>query len=311
MGETLIVDMSEGCGVADWTLVAKHWTGELLPKVHGFIFRGTEGNIFDDRVFEYCNGVKSFGCTAWGIYGWHNPKRSASKNIAQADKLVACINTLGEIPPLGIWQDDETDYDKLTIREMRDAIWKYNDRVENGLGLESETLGKYSRKWWWYENVANPTNGWTDIPRGKPKAGYKPQGRPVWLCHPDSPPPFLQIDDWTHRYGENCDVFRQYSFKGEIAGVDASVDYNTFNGTLAEYVGYFDLTELPEEPEKTLHLAEVLVDGSSLRREPILAANTLFGKATKGTRINVTDEVVNGYRKGEMWIWDQNIRLVD
>ncbi len=311
-GEALIVDMSEGCGPADWTQVEKHWTGELQPKVHGFIFRATEGTIYDDRGLEYVAGAQSIGCDAIGLYGWQNPKLEASKNIAQADALVRFVNRIGFLPKLGLWQDDETDFDHLTFQDMRSAIMKYNDRVESGLGMEAGTFGKYSRQSWWYENVANPINGWTDIPKGVHKPGYTPRGRPVWECHPDSPPPFRHIDDWVHRFGVGCEVLRQYSFKGRISGVDAAVDYSTFNGTLPEYVSYYGLTIPPEPtPDNGEHMAQILVDGLSLRNDGVFDPSTLYGKGIIGGKLVVTDELKNGYRKGFVWVWDKSIKLLD
>lgn len=235
MGEALIIDVSEGVGVINFSEVAKHVTGEKLPVIHGAIVRLTEGSIFDDRGIQNYLGFRSIGLPV-GVYGWHNPSDSALNNKTQALKLVAGIDALPEYPLLGVWGDYETDKKGLNFEQMRQAIWKYINTFETE--FDDVTLGIYTRKYWWDENVANDTNGYTDIPKD----------RDLWVSNPGRLIPLMPLD-WEHRYGSNSWILHQDKWHQELSGCPGEVDYNTFNGNLTAYRQYFGLEQLPPPPE--------------------------------------------------------------
>lgn len=295
MGEVLIIDVSEGVGVINFSEVAKHVTGEYLPQIHGAIVRLTSGNTFDERGFANYNGFRSIGLPV-GVYGWHNPSDNAVNNKNQAMKLVEGVDALPEYPQLGVWADYETDYKNLTFEQMRQAIWKYINTFE--VEFEDVTLGIYTRKYWWDDNVANAKNGYTDIPKD----------RPLWASNPRPYPPPLQPLDWVHRYGSGYWVLWQYSFEGEISGCPGQVDYNTFNGNMTAFRQYFGLEELPPPPAPLpapiVPIKRVKVKDTiswvNVREQPSLDATDL-GDLIKGSTVPVVE--INGdfYRIGG-WI---------
>jgi len=223
--DVLVIDISEGCGPADYEKVA-------ASGIDGVIFRATEGTVFDRYAKAHWQGFASSG-VPFGIYPWHNPSDNAQNNLKQADKVIEMIEWGGYIPKLGVWVDYETDYKGLTFNQMRQAIWKYIGRLDTYLG---ELVGIYTRSSWWYEQVANPQNGWTDIPRN----------RPGWFANWNgkNPPPSIPMD-WDRRYGQAAATFWQYTNRGRVDGINAAVDYNAFNGARAEFNKRFNLATEP------------------------------------------------------------------
>jgi len=204
------------------------------------------------------------------------------------------IDRLPEYPKLGVFGDWERDPDNLTISEMRLAIWKYINTFE---GATNQILGAYTNAWW-DANVANPTNGATDIPKAESKRGFAPKGRPMWAASWYSRLPYVTWD-WTQRYGNLCHLFHQYDNRFRFPGVPGSVDASTFNGSLAQYFAYFGLDgappPLPPPPPEEYPRMITLTGNYNLRRDPMVADNRIIALPT-GTQLAVEGESGNWYK---------------
>ena len=224
--DTLIVDISEGCGPVDYEDFAENSGAD------GVIFRGTEGTIFDRYAKLHWRGFESVNMP-FGVYGWHNPSDSASNNRRQAEKLVELVEWGGYYPKLHLYADYETDYKNLSINQMRQAIWKYIGVVETAT---EEMLKIYTGPAFWNGQVANAMNGWTDIPKD----------RRSWFANWNGKRPTYTIpEDWSRRYGQDGALMIQYTNRGWVAGINAAVDYSAFNGTRADFNKYFSLETQP------------------------------------------------------------------
>jgi lysozyme len=225
MSDLVLIDISEGCGPVDYEKVA--------GQVDGVIFRATKGTAPDIYALEHWRGFRSAGAP-FGIYGWHNPSDDARQNARQAEALANIVDYFGELPRLGVYGDWETDYKSLSIAQMRQAIWKYIQRVEE---LLKTTLDIYSSAGFWDEQVANAINGATDIPKG----------RRLWVANWTLAKQPVLPWDWRQR-GLTWSLW-QYSNRGRIAGINASVDLNKFNGSRADFYRFFNLDDTdPVEP---------------------------------------------------------------
>ncbi|GAH70228.1 unnamed protein product, partial [marine sediment metagenome] len=248
---------------------------------------------------------------------WHNTSDVGSNNKIQAEKAADCIDYAGQKPELGVYGDWESDYKGLTIQQMRDAIWKYILRFENLTGMR---LDAYTRKYWWDEQVASSTHGSTDIPRD----------RKLWTANFRTSPPPLLPWDWEQRYGENCWLFWQYNNVAKIPGCPGRVDFNTFNGSRADYFDYFDLDETPapppipepppEPPEETDRLQfEVMQDGLRVRSTPeaLTDGSNIIGSLPAGQIVEVHDiggnsawvEIAPGQWSNVEYYGDKNMKV--
>lgn len=282
--DVLVIDQSEGCGPTDYEKVA-------ASGVDGVIFRITEGSVFDDYALRHYNGYKAVGLPI-GVYCWHNPSDNAQNNLKQADKVVEFLDWAGEIPTLGVWADYETDKKGLTINQMRQAIWKYIGKLDEYL---KQPVGIYTRKGWWDAEVANAKNGWTDIPKD----------RKGWFANWNGkyPPPAIP-EDWNRRYGQASALFWQYTNLGRVDGINASVDFNAFNGTRAEFNRYFGLEtdphpvpppEPPAPPAEEYPRIITLTGNYNLRQEPGIHGR-IITSIKRGERLKVIGEQGDWYQ---------------
>jgi len=286
-GEVNIIDVSGYTGEIDFSKLEPYVRGEKSPRIDGAIVRLTDGASYDNYYLRNYNGFKALGLPVGG-YGVHYVRANASANVRQAQYLIDAVDQLGEYPALGVYGDWERNPDKLGISLTRQAIWKYVYTYEEAL---DEILKAYTN-YWWTANVANPTNGATDIPKG----------RDGWFASWYAKTPYIPWD-WSQRYGNNCWVLWQYENRFRFDGMPGSADMSTFNGTMAEYRQYFKLEPTPAPPppepdplpEPIVPIKRVKVNDTvawlNVRAQPDLGAADL-GDLIKASVVPVVE--VNG-----------------
>lgn len=233
-GAVNIIDVSGYSGLIDFPQLEPYVTGEKQPRIDGAIIRLVDGTLDDSRGFYNYEGFRSLGIPV-GVYAAHYIRASATSNKRQGENFATAVKALGEKPLLGSYGDWEKNPDKIGISAARQAIWKYIITYEDIVG---DLLKAYTNAWW-DANVANSTNGATDIPKG----------RDGWFASWYGIRPYVPWD-WRQRYGEDCWVLWQYENRFKFDGVPGSVDMSTFNGTMAQFYAYFNLpgTPPPEPP---------------------------------------------------------------
>lgn len=236
-GEVRIADLSSYVGVP-----TAAGYDEIMRNIDGVIIRGADGDLIDKNFYQHWNAFQGI---PRGIYNVHYVSANTGNNIAQANAALSILDKIGEYPALKVWGDWEKTKGDLTISQTRQGIWKYIVVYEDGGG--NPILGAYSNAWW-DENVANSTNGNTDIPNG----------RPMWAAnYRGSPPPYIAWD-WRKVGGKVltsaqawavgpalCPLW-QFSNKLYLGGIN--MDASTFNGTMAQFRAYFGIDGAPPPP---------------------------------------------------------------
>ena len=294
MNDILIIDISEGCGPVDYEKVA--------GQVDGVIFRITEANRLDNYAKLHWDGFGKTG-TPRGCYGWQNASDNAAQNVKQAEVFADFFQWTGQLPELGIYGDWESDKKNLTISQMRQAIWKYITVIEREL---QAILDAYTSAGFWNQQVANSTNGPTDIPKG----------RALWAANwRVSGPPILPWD-WTQR-GFSW-LLWQYSNRGRVEGINASVDLNRFNGSREDFYKHFNLEpgrppvepppppeEPPVNPEK-IRIAHLLPDETLRMRDGVWGS--VVAKTWNDAQFNVSGAQLDSQQRlwyqlgGSVWV---------
>ena len=287
-GEVNIIDISAFTGYVDFNKLAPHLRGELEPRIHGAIIRMSDGKYVDKYCYYNYEGFRSYDIPVGG-YGVHYIKALEFENVAQADALIKAVNGLGEYPLLGVYGDWERNPDKLGYISVRKAIKQYIQRYESNFG--NNKLGIYTNSWWDY-NVANKLTGASEFP----------PDRVSWFASYYATKPYIPWD-WKHRWGDNCWILWQYDNRFRFPGIPGSVDMNTFNGNLEEFLDYFGLQN-QEPPGEVEMKYRVVIDNLRIREKPDINSKIL------GTR-NLNDIVIpldtigdNLYSKS-YWVKDE------
>ena len=217
------IDVSYWNSKIDWAKVRA--TGQR------FMFtKATEGDFYADPTFDdNWIGAKSVGILR-GAYHFFRPKVDPAK---QAKKFIDYVRTMkddGELPHvLDLEAHDGQPKNKIISRAK---VWL--DAVEQAFGRKPIIYsGQYFLQDYFSEVNGNPPSWAKDYP--------------LWLAqypntYVDGQKPFLP------RGWSNWTIW-QYSEKGRVNGINASVDMNVFDGTLEELYKFAkaELTE-PVEP---------------------------------------------------------------
>lgn len=221
------IDVSYWDAGIDWPKVRA--TGQLFVFVKATEATSYKDPTFDDNWF----GAKSAGLLR-GAYHFFRCNVDAKK---QADHFIDYVKSFhddGELPPvLDIESHDGQRRDKIIP-----AAKTWLERVENAFGRQPII---YSGQYFLQDYLSESGGG--------PPAWAKDYA--LWLAqYPNQYTPGLQPClprgwfKWT---------FWQYSEKGQVNGINASVDLNVFNGTRAElyeFAGVDLVTEKPVTPQK-------------------------------------------------------------
>lgn len=258
-GEVNIIDISSYSGYINFNELAPHLTGALEPVIHGAIIRMSYGKYTDKYSLYNYESFRSYNIPVGG-YGVHYAKGLESENILQANALIGVIKSLNEYPLLGVYGDWEINPDKLPYKYVRKAIKQYIQRYEEEFGIYK--LGIYTNSWW-DANVANSSTGASDIP----------DNRVAWFANYYTTKPYIPWD-WRHRWGDNCWILWQYDNRFRFPGIPGSVDMNTFNGNLEEFLNYFGLQD--QEPPGEIEMRyRVVIDNLRIREKPDINSKIL------------------------------------
>jgi GH25 family lysozyme M1 (1,4-beta-N-acetylmuramidase)/LysM repeat protein len=223
------IDVSYWDAGIDWPKVRA--TGQRFV-----VAKATEGITYKDPTFDdNWFGAKSAGLLR-GAYHFFRCNVDAKK---QADYFIDYVKTVkdnGELPPvLDLETNDGTSKEKIVP-----AVKIWLDRVEAAFGKKPII---YSGQYFLQDYLV--------VAGGGPPAWAKDY--PLWLAqypnqYVEGMKPFLPRGwfNW---------VIWQYSDKGRINGINASVDMNLFNGTLEELYKFAG-ANIPDQTPKTHTVAK-------------------------------------------------------
>ena len=218
------IDVSYWDAGIDWPKVRA--TGQRFV-----VAKATEGITYKDPTFDdNWFGARSAGLLR-GAYHFFRCNVDAKK---QADYFIDYVRTVkddGELPPV---LDLETN-DGLTKDKIAPAVKIWLDRVETAFGRKPMI---YSGQYFLQDFLVQPGGG--------PPPWAKDY--PLWLAqypnqYVEGSKPYLPKGwfSWT---------IWQYSDKGVVNGINASVDMNIFNGTL-EDLYRFSGAKIPDQKPKS------------------------------------------------------------
>ena len=206
------------------------------PKVRAtgqrFVFaKATEGDFYSDPTFDdNWFGAKSAGLLR-GAYHFFRCNVDAKKQADYFINYVKSVNDNGELPPvLDLESNDGQKKEKIIP-----AVKVWLDRVEGAFGRKPII---YSGQYFLQDYLSEAGGG--------PPAWAKDY--PLWLAqypnqYVEGSKPYLPRGwyNWT---------IWQYSEKGQVNGINASVDMNLFNGSLDDLYKFAG-AKLDAEPLKT------------------------------------------------------------
>jgi len=202
--QPLGIDVSHHQGAIDWSLVYAD------GKVFAFV-KATEGVTYNDPQFvSYMNGGNNAGLLM-GAYHFARPDNNSA--VAEANHFIQVAGPYigdGYLPPVLDLEDPPGDdlQTMYTSQELTQWVQTWLQIVEDSTGVEPiiYTNGRYT------QYLSSSLNH------------YK-----LWIAEPDgntSPPDNLgHWTDW---------AFKQYSWHGNVNGINGDVDLNVFNGTMSE-----------------------------------------------------------------------------
>jgi len=214
-----------------------HWDAGIdWPKVRAtgqrFVFaKATEGIVYKDDTFkDNWFGAKSAGLLR-GAYHFFRCNVDAKKQADYFIDFVKAVKDDGELPAV---LDLETN-DGVSKEKIVPAAKVWLDRVEAAFGRKPII---YSGQYFLQDFLVQPGGG--------PPPWAKDY--PLWLAqypfqYNEGMKPFLP------RGWFNWAIW-QYSDKGRVNGINASVDMNLFNGTLEELYK-FSGAKIPDQTPKT------------------------------------------------------------
>lgn len=214
-----------------------HWDAGIdWPKVRAtgqrFVFaKATEGIVYKDDTFkDNWFGAKSAGLLR-GAYHFFRCNVDAKKQADYFIDFVSAVKDNGELPPV---LDLETN-DGVSKEKIVPAAKIWLDRVEAAFGKKPII---YSGQYFLQDFLVQPGGG--------PPPWAKDY--PLWLAqypfqYQEGTKPFLPRGwfAWT---------IWQYSDKGTVNGINASVDMNLFNGTLEELYKFAG-AKIPDQKPKS------------------------------------------------------------
>ena len=224
------------------------------PKVRAtgqrFVFaKATEGDFHSDQTFgANWSGAKAAGLLR-GAYHFFRANVDGKKQAARFIDYVKSVNDLGELPPvLDLETHDGQKKEKIIERAK---VWL--DLVEAAFGKKPII---YSAQYFLQDYFSEAGGG--------PPIWAKDY--PLWLAqypnnYSEDSKPFLPRGwfKWT---------FWQYSEKGRVNGINASVDMNLFNGAL-------------EELYQLAGVKPVTADSSKPKRHSVAAGDSFESIANK------------------------------
>ena len=214
-----------------------HWDAGIdWPKVRAtgqrFVFaKATEGIVYKDDTFkDNWFGAKSAGLLR-GAYHFFRCNVDAKKQADYFIDFVKAVKDDGELPPvLDLETNDGISKEKIVIAAK---VWL--DRVESAFGKKPII---YSGQYFLQDYLVQPGGG--------PPTWAKDY--PLWLAqypnqYVEGMKPFLP------RGWFNWAIW-QYSDKGRVNGINASVDMNLFNGSLEELYKFAG-AKIPDQTPKS------------------------------------------------------------
>jgi GH25 family lysozyme M1 (1,4-beta-N-acetylmuramidase)/LysM repeat protein len=209
------------------------------PKVRAtgqrFVFaKATEGDFYSDPTFDdNWFGAKSAGLLR-GAYHFFRCNVDAKKQADYFINYVKTVNDNGELPPVLDLESNDAQKKEKIIPAVK--IWL--DRVEGAFGKKPII---YSGQYFLQDYLSEAGGG--------PPAWAKDY--PLWLAqypnqYVEGSKPYLPRGwyNWT---------IWQYSEKGAVNGINASVDMNLFNGSLDDlykFAGVNAVVETQKTPQK-------------------------------------------------------------
>ena len=217
------IDVSYWDSGIDWPKVRA--TGQRFV-----VAKATEGITYKDPTFDdNWYGAKSAGLLR-GAYHFFRCNVDAKKQADYFIDYVRSVKDDGELPPV---LDLETN-DGIAKEKIVPAVKIWLDRVESAFGKKPII---YSGQYFLQDFLVQPGGG--------PPPWAKDY--PLWLAqypnqYADGMKPFLPRGwfSWT---------IWQYSDKGVVNGINASVDMNMFNGTLEELYKFAGVNIIVEKPK--------------------------------------------------------------
>lgn len=260
------IDVSLYQGSINWNLVKQ----DALNIKYAFV-RATVGDFLADNTYHSnYNGAIGAGIITM-------PYHVIRMHCGIDSQLNRLFNFLGTDynPNLPIALDCETT-DGKNPRQIETIIRTIAEAVETRTGT---TPVIYTGDWWWNPNV--PRNTWC-------------QHYPLWTAYYSSAPKMpIDWSEWK---------FWQYSSSGSVAGINARVDLNWFNGTEEEMLAFFKLAEPPEPPVTTGLYFNVATSQLYVRAAPTVGASVV-GSLSGGTRVQALDVASSlSYGKHSAWI---------
>ena len=190
------VDISHYDGVINWTKVAA--AGQAFG-----ITKATEGVTFKDPAFATnWPAIKAAGLVR-GAYHFFRP---ADSGIQQADFFLRTVGPFaqGDLPPILDWEVTDSVSNAVDVSEVQDFVDEI--RAQTGLTTILYTSARF------LGTVGNPTQF---------------SNLPLWDANWNVTCPNIP-GAWTRW------TFWQYADNGVVGGIDAGVDVNYFNGSLAD-----------------------------------------------------------------------------
>ncbi len=223
------IDVSYWDAGIDWPKVRA--TGQRFV-----VAKATEGITYKDPTFDdNWFGAKSAGLLR-GAYHFFRCNVDAKK---QADYFIDYVKTVkdnGELPPvLDLETNDGASKDKIVVGAK---IWL--DRVEAAFGKKPII---YSGQYFLQDYLV--------VAGGGPPAWAKDY--PLWLAQ--YPNQYIEGMKPTLPRGWFSYTIWQYSDKGKVNGINASVDMNLFNGTLEELYKFAG-ANIPDQTPKVHTVAK-------------------------------------------------------
>jgi GH25 family lysozyme M1 (1,4-beta-N-acetylmuramidase) len=205
------------------------------PKVRAagqrFVFvKATEGVSYKDPTFGgNWAGAKSAGLLR-GAYHFYRCNVDAKKQAGHFIDYVRSMEDDGELPPiLDLETNDGMGRDKIVP-----AVKSWLDRVEAAFGKKPMI---YSGKYFLQDYFT--------LPGGGPPSWAKDY--PLWLAQ--YPGQYVEGSNPYLPKGWFTWTFWQYSDKGVVIGINASVDMNVFNGRLEELYKFAG-AKIPDQQPK-------------------------------------------------------------
>lgn len=266
------IDVSYWDAGIDWPKVRA--TGQRFV-----VAKATEGISYKDPTFDdNWFGAKSAGLLR-GAYHFFRCNVDAKKQADYFIDYVRSVKDDGELPPV---LDLET-HDGVTKDKIVPAVKIWLDRVEAAFGKKPII---YSGQYFLQDYLV--------VAGGGPPTWAKDY--PLWLAqyptqYVDGMKPFLPRGwfNWT---------IWQYSDKGVVNGINASVDMNLFNGTL-EDLYKFSGAKIPDQKPKTHTITkndnfESIANEYGVTVRELVMANpqllTLGGKLTVPVAVAIPQE---------------------